>query len=90
MVQANQHFSLLQQSRMEQPQQDDPLFLLRIDEITASVTSAAIAMIDMIVAAFIIQPEQLNNQARLPPMQSRTGIQRRRLPSGHQVRGERY
>lgn len=90
MVQANQHFSLLQQSRMEQPQQDDPLFLLRIDEITASVTSAAIAMIDMIVAAFIIQPERLDNQTKPQPRQSRTGIQRRRLPSGHQVRGERY
>ena len=49
---------------MEQPQQDDPLFLLRIEDITASVTSAAIAMIDMIVAAFIIQPEQLNNQTK--------------------------
>ena len=64
MVQANQHFSLLQQSRMEQLQQDDPLFLLRMDEITARVTSAAIAMIDMIVAAFIIQPERLDNQTK--------------------------
>ena len=57
MVQANQHFSLLQQSRIEQPQQADPLFLLRIEDITARVTSAAIAIIDMIVAAFIIRLE---------------------------------
>ena len=54
---------------MEQPQQDDPLFLLRIEDITASVTSAAIAMIDMIVAAFIIQPERLDNQTKPQPRQ---------------------
>ena len=61
------YLALLQQSRIEQPQQDEPLFLLRIDDITASVTSAAIAMIDMTVAAFIIQPEQLNNQTMPQP-----------------------
>ena len=47
-------YFLQQQSFMEQPQQDEPLFFLRIEEITARVTSAAIAMITMMVAAFIV------------------------------------
>ena len=54
---------------MEHPQQDEPLFLLRIDEITASVTSAAIAMITMMVAAFIVRLEQLNIQTMQQPRQ---------------------
>ena len=60
-------YFLQQQSFMEQPQQAEPLFLLRMDEITASVTSAAIAMIDMMVAAFIVQLERLNNQTMKLP-----------------------
>ena len=60
-------YFLQQQSFMEQPQQDEPLFLLRMDEITASVTSAAITMIAMIVGAFIVQLERLNNQTMKLP-----------------------
>jgi len=57
-------YFLQQQSFMEQPQQDEPLFLLRIDEITASVTSAAITMIAMIVGAFIVRLVRLSNQTK--------------------------
>ena len=60
-------YFLQQQSFMEQPQQDEPLFFLRMDEITARVTSAAITMIAMIVGAFIVQLERLNNQTMKLP-----------------------
>ncbi len=83
------YYFLQQQSFMEQPQHAEPLFFLRIEEITARVTSAAITMIAMIVGAFIVQPERLSNRTMKPPRQSRTGRLRRRLPTCPQVRGAR-
>ena len=76
--------------QMEQPQQAEPSFLLRMDDITAQTTRAVMTTIAIIVAAFIIQPMQLSSQARILPRQSRTGRLQRRLPTCHQVRGARY
>lgn len=56
-----------QQSFMEQPQQDEPLFLLRMDETTARATKAVMTIIDMMVAAFIVRLERLNIQTKKRP-----------------------